>query len=203
VFADLPINVLRAIFDYGNDPRVYGALLLQNFPIDDNIPQTPIDGHPSTSKQTFISEACVLGISKLLGQPFAYCDEKEGDIIQALCPVMKEASAPSSESFEVELGFHTDFSFDKNNPNRPYNVLNPDYIILFCLRADRDGGGHTLYADARDICKRLSYDQIELMRKPLFQFAASYSFTGRLNFQKSAQISCVVYEVLPMRRIAF
>jgi hypothetical protein len=86
--------------------------------------------------------------------------------------------ATSSESSDVELGFHTDFNFDKHHPERPYNVLNPDYIVLLCLRGDRRSEAYTLYADARDICGKLDPAHLEVMRAPRFQLAASYSFTS-------------------------
>jgi L-asparagine oxygenase len=184
VFARLPQPVLQRLGAFRNDPRAYGAIVLRNLPIDDDLPLTPLDGRPSRDKKTFVSEACVLGISQILGEPMGYRDEKEGDVVQALCPVPAEANATSSESSDVELGFHTDFNFDPNNPERPYNVLNPDYIVLLCLRGDREHEAYTLYADARDICKRLDTAQLELARSPLFQFAASYSFTRSCGDEK-------------------
>src|SRR5262249_11444891 len=155
--------ILKKLFSFRNDPNTYGALLIQNIPIDDDLPATPSDGRPAKEKKTFISEACVLGMAQLLGQPFGYEDEKEGDIVQALCPVKKETCSTSSESSEVDLQFHTDFNFDKENPSQPYNLLNPDYIILLSLRADKKREAYTLYADARDICKGLSTTQLKIM----------------------------------------
>ncbi len=184
VFATLPRPVRQRLGAFRNDPRAYGAMVLRNLPIDDDLPTTPLDGRPSKDKKTFVSEACVLGISQILGQPMGYRDEKEGDVVQALCPVPTEAHATSSESSDVELGFHTDFNFDPHNPERPYNVLNPDYIVLLCLRGDRKHEAYTLYADTRDICERLDTAQIQLMRAPLFQFAASYSFTRSCGDEK-------------------
>jgi L-asparagine oxygenase len=114
----------------------------------------------------------------VLGQPLGYRDEKGGDIIQALAPVRAQEHATSSESSAVDLAFHTDFSFDSRHPERPYNVLNPDYIVLLGLRGDRHGEAFTLYADARDICRHLDPGQLKVMREERYQFAASYSFTG-------------------------
>jgi L-asparagine oxygenase len=177
VVAALPGPVVRHLIGYGTDPRSYGALVLGNLPIDDPLPATPLDGRASRDKQTFVSEACLLAVSLLLGQPLGYRDEKDGDIIQALAPVRTEARATSSESSDVELAFHTDFNFDPRHPERPYNVLNPDYIVLLGLRGDRHGEAYTLYADARDICRRLDPTQLAVLRGERYQFAASYSFT--------------------------
>ena len=184
VFATLPPSLLQRLSAFRNDPKAYGALVVGNLPIDDDLPPTPLDGRPSMDKKTFISEACVLGISQLLGQPMGYRDEKEGDIVQALCPVPAEAHATSSESSDVELGFHTDFNFDPANPERPYNVLNPDYIVLLCLRGDVNHEAYTRYADARDLCGQLDATTLGIMRAPQFQFAASYSFTRSCGDEK-------------------
>jgi len=178
VVAALPRPVVRKLIEFGTDPRSYGMLMLGNLPIDDPLPATPLDGRPSKEKDTFVSEACILAVTLLLGQPFGYRDEKCGNIIQVLAPVRTEAQASSSESSAVDLGFHTDFNFDKRHPDRPYNLLNPDYIALLCLRGDPHREAYTRYADARDICRRLGPRQLEVMRDRRYQFAASYSFTG-------------------------
>jgi L-asparagine oxygenase len=184
VFAGLPREVLRKLFNFRNDPRAYGALLLENFPVDEELPPTPSDGKRSAGKRTFVTEACALGIAQIFGQPIGYYDEKEGEVIHALCPVRSEAGATSSESSEVSLGFHTDFNYDKENPDSPFNVVNPDYVVLVCLKGAQRGDAGTLYADARDIYRHLSPADIDLMRSPQFQFAASFSFTGKCGSER-------------------
>jgi L-asparagine oxygenase len=184
IFARLPAEALRKLFNFRIDTRAYGALLLENFPTDDDLLPSPSDGKRCRDKKSFVSEACALGIAQILGHPIGYYDEKEGEVIHNLTPVRGEAQATSSESSEVNLGFHTDFNFDKENPGQPFNVVNPDYIVLACLRADRKGEAGTLYADARDICGHLTPAEMEVMRSPQFQFAASYSFTGRCGSER-------------------
>lgn len=184
IFAGLPKEILRTLFRYRSDPRAYGALLIENFPTDPEIPPTPEDGKRSREKRTFVSEACVLGIAQILGQPIGYHDEKSGEIVHVLAPVKSEASATSSESSEIHLGFHTDFNFDKEQPEQPYNVVNPDYVVLFCLRSDQQSEAYTLYADVRNICQRLNAEQLNIMRQPFFEFASSYSFTGGCGSEK-------------------
>jgi len=194
VFAALPAAVLRRLLAFGRDPGQFGVLHLSGFPVDENLPPTPLDGRRSSQKQTFLSEASVLGISQILGQPIGYYAEKGGEIVHNLCPVSSEAHATSSESSQTILGFHTDFNFDKDNPSSPYNVVNPDYVVLVCLRADRNGQAQTRYADARRICERLSSDELNLLRQPLFQFAASYSFTGRCDANRIWSVPCPVIQ---------
>jgi L-asparagine oxygenase len=184
IFARLPTDVLRKLFNYRIDPQAYGALVLENFPVDDDLPPTPSDAKRCRDKRSFASEACALGIAQILGHPIGYHDEKEGEVIHTLSPVRSEVQATSSESSEVHLGFHTDFNYDKETPDLPYNVVNPDYIVLVCLRADPKGEAGTLYADARDICRCLTPAEVEVMRSAQFQFAASFSFTGRCGSER-------------------
>ena len=53
ICANLPRMYMK-LSAFRNDPQAYGALLPQNFPIDDNLPPTPSNGRPSRTKKTFI-----------------------------------------------------------------------------------------------------------------------------------------------------
>ena len=184
IFAQLPRQVLEKIRAFRNDPNSPGFLVVENCPIDSELPPTPSDGKRSTLKHGHISEACVLGLGQLLGEPLGYHNEKAGEIIQNLCPVESQSAQPSSESSEIPLGFHTDFDFDENDPCHPYNVTNADFIILLCLRPDPENRAFTLYADARDICAQLDRGTLALLRQPLFEFRTSYSFAQQTGVER-------------------
>jgi L-asparagine oxygenase len=177
VAAELPRDVLDGLRAFRLDPHEYGALLLRNFPLDDDIPRTPIDGRRA-DKPTYVSEASLLGTAALLGEPIGFRDERDGDVVQMLAPIRQEARATSSESSEIDLAFHTDFSFNPDEPEQPLTHAKPDYIILFCLRGASEGGD-TIYADVRDICRQLSAEERAVLREPLFQFSVSYSFANK------------------------
>jgi L-asparagine oxygenase len=176
LFASLPPQLLATLRAFGSNPTAPGFLLVDNCPIDEQLPPPPSDGRRSDMKFTFVSEACLLGLAQLLGEPLGYHAEKGGEIIQNVCPVESEAKQTSSESSAIPLGFHTDFDFDENNPANPYNVTNADFILLLCLFGDPGNEAYTLYADARDLCARLDREQVKILRRPLFQFQTSYSF---------------------------
>src|SRR5205085_3202828 len=176
VFSRLPKPVLRQLFLYRADPAADGLLLLTNLPVDESLPSTPADGGRSRGKLTFISEACALGIAQLLGDPIGYRDEKDGELVQNLCPLKDALAAPSNESSAIDQGFHTDLVFDQTNPTLPLSLLNPDFVILVCLRPDPYGEACTRYIEARDICQRLDSDELRIARLPIFEFAATYSF---------------------------
>jgi L-asparagine oxygenase len=192
VFAKLPPDILRRLFAFRNSPESPGALLLKNAPVDIDLPRTPPDGKRSNAKASFYSEACLLGIGGILGEPLGYQDERGGELVHDLCPVQTEATATSSESSQISLGFHTDFNFDKDNPRQPFNVINPDFVLLVCLRADVGSEASTMYADARAVCSHLTTSDLELLRQPLFRFAASYSFTGKCGSDRIWSVPCPI-----------
>jgi L-asparagine oxygenase len=177
--ATLPKQILAELQAFRNDPLSPGVLLVEGWPLDDEIPATPINGRRNFDKRTYVSEGCLLAVAKMLGEPLGYYDEKDGEIIQNLAPVEKEASSTSSESSEIDLAFHTDLDFDKYNPRKRWNETNADFIALLCLRQDPAKQACTLYADGRDICRNLAPRQLELLRQPLFEFRAAYTFTSQ------------------------
>ena len=174
----LPRSVLSSIRSFAIDPASPGCLLIDNLPLDTKLPPTPSNSRRSKLKHTFVSEGCLLGIAQVVGNPLGYHNEKDGELIQNVSPVNSETKKTSSESSEIALGFHTDFDFDEKSPEKPYNLTNADMIVLFCLRKDLEGKAFTLYIDARDLCEALSAEEIRVLRTPLFEFGASYSFTG-------------------------
>lgn len=179
IFAQSSKTVLRELFDYRNNPASPGVLHLTNIPIDDTIPPTPSNARRSPDKHTYISEGSLLGIAQILGEPLGYRNEKDGEVIQNLAPVKSESEATSSESCGIDLGFHTDLDFDPDHTEKPQNATNADYILLICLRQDPEEKACTLYADARDIASRLTCEQLDILRQPLYQFGAAYTFTGK------------------------
>jgi L-asparagine oxygenase len=179
IFAKSSRQFLRQLFAFRDDPDSCGVLHVVNMPIDSRIPATPTNARRNPEKNTYISEGTLLGIAKILGEPLGYRVEKNGEIVQNLAPVESERTATSSESSQIDLGFHTDLDFDPEYPEKPQNVTNADYILLICLRQDHDRKACTLYADARDITRKLTAEQLNVLRQPLFQFGAAYTFTGK------------------------
>jgi L-asparagine oxygenase len=150
--------------------------LLKNFPVDEDLPGTPKDGRPADGKKTFLSEACLLGLAQVIGEPIGYRLEKEGTLVHNLCPVPGSAFSQSNESSQAYLRFHNDLVYDADNPHIPYNVNNPDFFLLSCLRQDKNREAETVFIDARDICARLTQAEIEVLRQPQFSISIPYSF---------------------------
>jgi len=164
----LPERLIRALSGFRRSGNQSGALIIRNLPKDPALPDTPADGRQSLEKLTSVSE-CILLLSMLsLGEPISYLDEKEGALIQNICPIkgreqLQENTGSAYLEFHVEDGFH------------PYK---PDYLGLICLKGDRDHKAMTVSASIRKVLPHLPWRAIDLLSKPLFHLRLSSSFTG-------------------------
>jgi len=172
----VPEEMLRTILQFRSDPSAPGVLLFRGMPVDTDLPLTPT-GATSVPKDTFISEASILLIGLLLGEPVAYADEKDGVLVQNVYPIEAEKHSPSNESSDTDLGFHTELAFSREVPDRPLHVASPDFLLLLGLRAASHADAVTTFVDARDICSVLTDRARAMLRQSLFQLRAPYSFT--------------------------
>jgi L-asparagine oxygenase len=173
VFAQLPIDQLQAILDFGRHVDTPGVMLVRNLPVDPTLPATPIDGGPSRQKETFVSEAVLLGLSQLLGEPVGFTTEKAGRLVHDVVPVSAGAATQTNMSSHVFLNFHNDIVHDEIGR---YDVSNPDFLVLHCLRQDADKEAVTYYADARDITRHMNPHVVDTLRAPLFRLNAPGSY---------------------------
>ncbi|KAF6230758.1 hypothetical protein HO133_000017 [Letharia lupina] len=159
VLSQLPPSLIADIRDFHSNSLAPGALLITGLPLDPDLPLTPANGERSTEKSSLVSEGCLTGIAKLLGEPFSYASEKNGDPIHNVCPVRHRETVQSNESSKVTLGLHVENAyFDKR----------PDYLALFCLRQDHENNARTSFVDARSALSKMdSMDRAEL-QKPVF-----------------------------------
>jgi L-asparagine oxygenase len=173
IFAQLPLEQLRGILDFGRHVDTAGVALVRNLPVDPALPETPVDGGPSRTKQTFVAETVLLGLSQLLGEPVGFTTEKSGRLIHDVVPVPAGARSQTNQSSHVFLNFHNDIVHDEIGR---YDVSNPDFLVLNCVRQDRDKQAVTYYADARDISRALDPEVVETLRSPLFRLNAPGSY---------------------------
>lgn len=172
-FAQLPPETLQAVLDFGRHARAAGVALVDNLPVDPVLPATPTDGGPSQAKATGVSEACLLGLSGLLGEPTGVTTEKAGQLVHDVIPVRTGATTQTNQGSAVFLNFHNDIIYD---PSGIYTLSNPDFLVLLCVRSDPEGRAATYYADARDVARALDPEHLEELRKPLFRLNAPGSY---------------------------
>jgi L-asparagine oxygenase len=173
IFSQLPIEQLQGVLDFGRHVDTPGVTLVRNLPVDPNLPATPIDGGPSTHKKTFVAEAALLGLSQLLGEPVGFTTEKGGRLVHDVVPVSAGATTQTNQSSHVFLNFHNDIVYDEVGR---YDVSNPDFLVLNCLRQDAGKEAVTYYADARDISHGLDPHIVQTLRAPLFRMNAPGSY---------------------------
>jgi L-asparagine oxygenase len=173
VFSRLPIEQLQAMLDFGRHVDTPGVALVRNLPVDPALPDTPIDGRPSPDKRTFVAEAALLGLSQLLGEPVGFTTEKGGGLVHDVVPVSAGATSQTNQSSHVFLNFHNDIVHDEIGR---YDVSNPDFLVLHCLRQDAGKEAITYYADARDIARAIEPGVLDVLRAPLFRLNAPGSY---------------------------
>ncbi|MBP2326391.1 L-asparagine oxygenase [Kibdelosporangium banguiense] len=173
IFAQLPVDQAQTILDFGRHVDTPGVALVRNLPVDPSLPDTPVDGEPSRTKKTFVAETVLLGLSQMLGEPVGFTTEKSGRLIHDVVPVSAGATSQTNQSSHVFLNFHNDIVHDSVGR---YDVSNPDFLVLNCVRQDRNKEAVTHYADARDITRELDPSVVETLRSPLFRLNAPGSY---------------------------
>ncbi|MFI9253626.1 TauD/TfdA family dioxygenase [Streptomyces sp. NPDC053069] len=173
IFATLPTALLQQILDFGRHIDTPGVSLISNLPVDAELPDTPSDGGPSREKTSFVAEGVLLGLSGLLGEPMGVLTEKAGQLVHDVIPVEGGARTQTNQGSEIFLNFHSDIMHDVIGR---YDVANPDFLVLSCLRADHEGVAGTFYADARDISAALAPEVLDTLRSPLFRLNAPGSY---------------------------
>jgi L-asparagine oxygenase len=169
IFATLPTDLLQTVLDFGRHADTPGVARVSNLPVEHELPDTPDDGGPCRGKSTYLSEGVLLGLSGMLGEPVGFTTEKNGQLIHDVIPVADGAATQTNRSSTVFLNFHNDIVYDAVGS---YNVSNPDFLVLNCLRADHEGVAGTYYADARDVSQALDVPSLKLLREPLFRLNA-------------------------------
>lgn len=163
----VPERVAKKLIDFKRNSNEYGTLLIRKLPTDPDLPSTPEDGRVVTNKTSSVSEYCLFLMMMHLGEPIAYADEKEGALIQNICPI-KGAEKKQENTGSVYLEFHTEDGF---HPHKP------DYIGLYCLKSDHERIAKTASASIRRALPHLSSGAISLLRQPFYHIRAAASFS--------------------------
>jgi len=164
----IPEKIATQLIEFKRNSNNYGTLLIRNLPVDPDLPPTPEDGRISPDKTSYVSEYNLLLMMMYLGEPIAYADEKEGALIQNICPVKgfedkQENIGSTYLEFHMEDGFH---------PHKP------DYIGLYCLRSDHERTAKTGSASVHRALPYLSSKTISLLRQPFYRIRTSSSFSS-------------------------
>lgn len=174
IFAELPPEILKELMNFSRFTDAPGVLLLENMPQDPELPPTPTDGNPVANRASYVGEGVLLGLSQFLGEPVGFTSEKSGHLIHYVTPVEAGSYTQSNQGSKVFLHYHNDSIHDESGY---YHRYNPDFLILHCMRADKEGQAYTFYVDARDVCRVLPATVLEVLRQPLFRMAAPSTYS--------------------------
>lgn len=157
---ELPKELRQALRRFSRYSNKEGYLLVRVPGFDlprCNTPQTMKD---PWSKESFSTEIFLSALGSALGDVFTYKQMHNGVMVHNLFPVEAEAKDLSSLSSETFLDLHTEASF---------HPFYPDYLIIACLRSDRDKKATSILSSVEAALKDLSMETIEILRQPLFQ----------------------------------
>ncbi|MFF7333491.1 clavaminate synthase Cs1 [Streptomyces sp. NPDC008150] len=118
----------------------HGYLLLSGLPLDeDRLPATPTSTPAPNDRQLLSMEAMLAVIGRRLGLHTGYAELRAGSIYHDVYP-SPNPNYLSSETSETLLDFHTEMA---------YHLLQPDYVMLACSRADHERRAETLIGSVR------------------------------------------------------
>jgi len=177
----LPTQIRERLFEFQQGKDTSGVLLLKNCPQDIDIDDIPTPQGDST-KNSFVSEACLAITAAQLGHIFGYAQIENGALFQDIVPVPGREQEQSYASSRVELQFHTEQHF---------HSCMPDYLLLYCIRGAI--GAETFFASLRDIISELDHHHRELLFEPLYRSGVDYIFGDSATEPGNGPVMSILY----------
>lgn len=148
VSEDLPVPLAAALDEFNTRGNQDGYLLLRGLPVDadDVLPSTPQSTPAPVDRALLLMEAMLAVVGRRLGLHTGYRELRAGTIYHDVYP-SPGAHHLSSETSETLLEFHTEMA---------YHVLQPNYVMLACSRADHERRAATLVGSLRKALPLLS-----------------------------------------------
>lgn len=155
---------LRKVTQYGRPYTV-----IENLPIDQELPPTPLDGkHPAD--KGWVSENSLLAMLHLAGLlPLAFQQEKNGQLIHEIAP-MPGFSHTQSNAGRVPFDWHAD-------NGHLLREFRPEFLLLLGLRNPAET--KTWIADVADVMEKLQRHSPEcdrILRQARFRMKSPDSF---------------------------
>jgi hypothetical protein len=166
--SQIPLELRSHLWDFKMHGNKAGYYHIKSLPYDLNLMDTPNDPQKILiQKKTFLSEFWLGLFASILGEPFSYIQENNGNLFHNVRPTKANEDKLSSESSKVLLDLHTETAF---------HPLLPDFLLLFCLRGDRTQEAKTIISSLGDIKELIDPDLDAILRKPLFRTGIDFSF---------------------------
>jgi len=165
----LPLTTRQILGEFFS-PAGAPALVLENLPVDPELPPIPGDGMRPAAKQA-VSEAVITGILCQWGEVLSFCNEKDGSPVHEVTPIAGMESLQSNAG-RVRFGFHSDNAFLPS-------WFRQQGILLYGLLNQNTA---TTVVTAEQILAAAPPDLAATLAQPIFRHAcpASYSFAGNI-----------------------
>lgn len=138
--ARLPEGLAAALDTFNAVGSEDGYLLLRGLPVDDSeLPETPTSTPAPLDRKRLVMEAMLALAGRRLGLHTGYQELRSGTVYHDVYP-SPGAHYLSSETSETLLEFHTEMA---------YHILQPNYVMLACSRADHENRAETLVGSVR------------------------------------------------------
>jgi len=154
-------DALRAFFAPAGTP----AIVLENLPVDPNLPAIPTNGLRPVGKQA-VSEAVITGILCQWGEILSFVNEKDGSPIHEVTPIPGR-EAIQSNAGRVKFGFHSDNAFLPS-------WFKQQGLLLYGLLNEKTA---TTVVTADQILQAAPAELAELLSQPIFRHACPASFS--------------------------
>lgn len=163
----LPDSIYRKLINFKRFSNDNGIIVFKNLPVDQELPNTPPDGKPSDAKSSYVSESILFLFMSILGDVFGYEDEKNAQLVHDICPIEGQEKNIENSGSDVFFSYHVE---DAIHP------FKPDYLCLNCLKSDHDKVAITETSSVSEAIKFVSKENVDILRKPLFNLNPPASF---------------------------
>ncbi|MFF9818662.1 clavaminate synthase Cs1 [Streptomyces sp. NPDC014006] len=166
----LPEKLVTALSEFNADGNQHGYLLLRGLPVepDDALPPTPMSTPAPVGRPLLNMEAMLALVGRELGLHTGYAELRAGSLYHDIYP-SPGAHHLSSETSETLLEFHTEMA---------YHVLQPNYVLLACSRADHERKAATLVASVRNALPLLDDASRETLYEVKLPCCVDVAFRG-------------------------
>lgn len=180
----LPRELQESLYDFKLHGNKKGYFLIRSLPTDPNLMHTPVNSlDVPQQKKTFYSEFWLSAVGSQLGDPYSYEQEDSG-LLYHNVRAKKATEGTLSGLNPDNLNLHSETAF---------HPFYPDFLLLFCLRGDRDRQAKTTISSIGSIKKDLSPELQSILRKPLFKTGTDYFYGNPNGIKGNGRVIPILY----------
>lgn len=179
----VPDEVKKELQNLKDNKVKCGYVILDGLPLDEPLIDTPGREIP-TYKNSYVSEFCLSLFGTLIGEPFNYIQEEKGNIFRNVRPMQLNEAEQTSDSSKVLLELHTETAF---------HPFKPDFLMLHCLRGDRNKEAFTLVSSLKEVIPLLDEETLAELRRPQYLTGIDVSFGNKDKTKYREELIPVLY----------